>query len=91
MFGKVYFTDGRVENIKSYQFNLDNTELYFTTESGSYGYTQRAKSSEYEFEWSKNLIYWPCYQFYKYNKDYNKWLAILDIVHIEIYEEVLHD
>lgn len=92
MFGKVYFIDNHIEDILSYQFNSTNSELYFTTETGNYGYKQYVIPSEYELEYSfKGEFYFPHDQFYKYNKDYGKWLVIIDIDHIEIYTEVFHD
>lgn len=84
MFGKVYFADGNIESITSYNYNPNHTELYFTTASGTYGY----KLSSPRVEEGIISCCFPFCHFYKYC---NHWFPIGTIERIEIFTEVLHD
>ena len=82
MFGKVYFIDGNIESITSYNYNPAHTELYFTTASGVYGY----KLSSPRVEEEAINLYSPFHYFYKYC---NHWFLTNAIERIEIFTEVL--
>ena len=91
MFGKAYFTDGHIESITGYQFNPQNTELYFMTPSKAYGYKKYVETGDFEMQCGRRIFKNPCCAFYKYVLDINKWVVTADIKYIEIYTEVLHD
>jgi len=91
MFGKAYFIDGHIEPITGYQPNPQNTELYFMTPSGPYGYKGYVEIEDFEMQCGRKLFSYPRHAFYKYVLDVDKWVVAADIDHIEIYTEVLHD
>lgn len=88
MFGTAYFTDGHTEPITSYHTNPNCTELYFATNSGTYGYKEYITSDPC---YTRNPFSSRCWNFYKYNNELNKWLVVINIEYIEIYTEVLPD
>jgi len=94
MFGTVHFTDGHTEPVISYNFNPTGTELYFTTESGTYGFKENVPLSEFEREYEYGYSIVPfltkLHKFYRYDCSMCRWLVINDIECIELFTEVLH-
>ena len=90
MFGTVHFTDNHIERITSYSFNLDHSELYFTTDSGQYGFKQRTKQYTYDIAFSSQGYVFKDNNFYKYYNEYDAWLTYSKIDFIELYTEVLN-
>lgn len=93
MFGRAYFVDGHTEPITSYSTNPIQSELYFTTESGTYGFKSYVPSPEYEYEyeWSRAPLLMKHHSFYKCCDSICHWFVTSDIEYIEIYTEVLHN
>ena len=83
MFGTVHFYDDHTEPIINYQFNPTDTELYFTTSTGQYGFKNHIKASRD----GDAFLYRYC-SFYKYDK---QWLATPDIAYVELFTEVFTD
>ena len=91
MFGKAYFTDGHTELITSYNANPNQSELYFTTASGTYGFKSYVPSPEHEYEYKlSRALLMKHDRFYQYDDYMCRWLGINHIEYIELYTEVLN-
>lgn len=88
MTGKVYFTDGRIEDVITHTFDpanrRNNNEFYFATESGDYTYSQ--KDVPVTDAMGAILNYMKEYKFYKYT---NQWLATMEIDRVEFNMEMI--
>jgi hypothetical protein len=90
MFGTVHFIDGHTEPIIIYNFNPTQTELYFTTVSGKYGFKRHVNSQTYDIAFTtQQPLSINNYSFYKYNDYHEKWFVTTEIDYAEIYTEVL--
>ena len=89
MFGKVHFIDGHIEPVIIYNFNPTQTELYFTTVSGKYGFKQYVNSQVCDRAFTPNLLSTKDYSFYKYSDYHELWYVTMEIDYVEIYTEVL--
>lgn len=88
MFGKAHFIDGHTEPVLIYNFNPTQTELYFTTVSGKYGFKKHHNSQAYDMA-DQHSLFVKDYNFYKYNDYREMWFMINEIELVEIYTEVL--
>lgn len=87
MTGKVYFTDGRVEDIVTHTFDPYNRhELYFMTKSGDYVYS--AGNFPITDGTGAILQYVHTYKFYKYT---GQWLVTTEIDHVDFNMEVSYE
>ena len=91
MFGTAHFIDGHTEPVIIYNFNPTQTELYFTTISGKYGFKRHANHQTYDMAFTTNNLLMKNYSFYKYNDYHEQWFTTMEIESVEIYEEVLPD
>lgn len=92
MFGEAYFIDGHTEPVIIYNFNPTQTELYFTTISGKYGFKRHVNPQTYDIAFTiAQPLAVKDYNFYKYSDYHEQWFTTMEIESVKIYTEVLPD